>query len=290
MQQQSLETSEIVEVAPKTAMAETVDANKRKRSSTENFIWTDAEVELLLSIVQEYKTQKTNDGIYWDSCKSKYTDLNEMFVDKLAVVNGIPNDDYPHKHTEFQNNPTRLARKIKQLRNKFVAAVRAGKRSGGGRQVYRFYEECQNVFGGNAAATEIPGAIETDHSGVHAVTSAKDKENVEEDLEEDAGATIPYDDPLPPKRRHLISDLRNQELNKKISTDQQMINIAQKELVLQELMVNKIAESDSQQANALKALSESITIIGQSMSEGFKNIATAIGEKKSGSSNVEEFW
>ena len=56
-----------------TLAAESVDANKRKRSNTDNFVWTDSEVELLLSIVQEYKTQKTNDGVYWDSCNGRHT-------------------------------------------------------------------------------------------------------------------------------------------------------------------------------------------------------------------------
>ena len=78
-----------------TLAAESVDANKRKRSNTENFVWTDSEVELLLSIVQEYKTQKTNDGVYSDSCKNKYTELNDMFAEKLLFMEGTPNDEYP---------------------------------------------------------------------------------------------------------------------------------------------------------------------------------------------------
>lgn len=45
-----------------------------------------------------------------------------------------------------------------------------------------------------------------------------------------------------------ITDLRNQKLKEKIITDQQMINIAQKELVLQEEMISKISEI--QQAKA----------------------------------------
>ena len=58
----------------------------------------------------------------------------------------------------------------------------------------------------------------------------------------------------PSKRRHLISDLRNLKLKKKITTDQQMINIAQKELFLQEQMMNKLSESEIQQAKAIKSL------------------------------------
>ena len=70
------------------------------------------------------------------------------------------------------------------------------------------------------------------------------------------------DSPTPTKRRNLLSDLRDQKLNKKMSNDQQMINIAQKELALQEQLIKKISEGESQQASAIKSLSESITAIG----------------------------
>ena len=89
------------------------------------------------------------------------------------------------------------------------------------------------------------------------------------------------DSPTPTKRRNLLSDLRDQKLNKKMSNDQQMINIAQKELALQEQLIKKISEGESQQASAIKSLSESITAIGQSLSEGFKNIASAMVSQSS---------
>ena len=41
--------------------------NNKVNRGKENFVWTDTEVELLLSITQEYKTRKTNEGVYWDS-------------------------------------------------------------------------------------------------------------------------------------------------------------------------------------------------------------------------------
>ena len=44
-------------------------------------------------------------------------------------------------------------------------------------------------------------------------------------------------------------------------------------------MIKKICERDHQQTNAIKTLSESITSIGQSVSEGFKSIATVIASQ-----------
>ena len=212
--------------------------NDKVKRGKENFVWTDTEVELLLSITQEYKTRKTNEGVYWDSCKNKYSELNKMFVEKLMLIDQTKaKDDYPHEVIEFVKNPARLSRKIKQLRNKFATAVRAGKRSGGGRQVFKFYELCQDVFGGNAAAEQIPGGIETNHRGPEPIGGAMvSQENVEPSEQENTVLECDENcsgDELfvpakaqPSKRRHLISDLRNLKLKKKITTDQQMINIA----------------------------------------------------------------
>ena len=62
-----------------------------------------------------------------------------MFVEKLMLIDQTKaKDDYPHEVIKFVKNPARLSRKIKQLRNKYSTAVRAGKRSGGGRQVFKF--------------------------------------------------------------------------------------------------------------------------------------------------------
>lgn len=54
------------------------------------------------------------------------------------------------------------------------------------------------------------------------------------------------------QRHHLINDLKEQTLKKKFTTDQQMLNIAQKDLVLPEQMINRINESDIQQVKAIK--------------------------------------
>ena len=59
-----------------------------------------------------------------------------------------------------------------------------------------------------------------------------------------------------------------------------MINIAQKELVLQEQMMNKLSESEIQQDKAIKSLSVSVNSIGQSLSEGFRSIAAVMAQSQ----------
>lgn len=45
----------------------------------EDFVWTDDECELLLSVALQYKVQKSSEGIDWESIKSKYDDVLVLF-------------------------------------------------------------------------------------------------------------------------------------------------------------------------------------------------------------------
>ena len=233
------------------------------------------------------KPKKPTRGYTGTAVKKKYTEINDLFVAKLSGITDLPNEEFPHHLAEFQQNSGRVVRKVKQLQNKFVAAVRAGRRSGGGRQVFKFYELCQNVFGGNAAADEIPGGVETNNVSIGTANEKMEmKDDVKADVLDTETAVQPcekssLDSPTPTKRRNLLSDLRDQKLKKRMSNDQQMINIALRELALQEQLIKKISEGESQQASAIKSLSESMTAIGQSLSEGFKNIASAMASQSS---------
>ena len=220
------------------AEVEVLDVQKANK----NFQWSDSEFELLLSIIFEYKTEKTNEGLYWDSCKKKYTEINDLFVAKLSGITDLPNEEFSHHLAEFQQNSGQVVRKVEQLQNKFVAAVRAGRRSGGGRQVFKCYELCQNVFGGSTSADEILGGVETNNVSI-GTANEKMKDDVKPDVLDTETAVQPsekssLDSPTPTKRCNLLSDLRDQKL-KKMSNDQQMINIAQKELALQEQLIKK---------------------------------------------------
>ena len=72
------------------AEVEVLDVQKANK----NFQWSDSEFELLLSIIFEYKTEKTNEGLYWDSCKKKYTEINDLFVAKLSRITDLPNEEF----------------------------------------------------------------------------------------------------------------------------------------------------------------------------------------------------
>ena len=59
---------------------------------------------------QSRRSTKHDEGVYWDSCKNKYSELNEMFVEKLMLIDITKaKDDYPHEVIEFVKNPARLS-------------------------------------------------------------------------------------------------------------------------------------------------------------------------------------
>ena len=50
-----------------------------KKTKAEPFVWTDDEVDLLLSVVLEYKVSRTSENVDWETCQSKYSDILELF-------------------------------------------------------------------------------------------------------------------------------------------------------------------------------------------------------------------
>ena len=48
---------------------------KTDEKLVQNFVWTDDEVSLLLSVVQEYKASQIHAGFDWESIKTKYVNI-----------------------------------------------------------------------------------------------------------------------------------------------------------------------------------------------------------------------
>ena len=57
-----------------------------KLSRKPEFIWTDDKAELLLSVTHEYKVQQFVDGTCWESVRSKYVDILELFRKELPAT------------------------------------------------------------------------------------------------------------------------------------------------------------------------------------------------------------
>ena len=131
---------------------------KKEESSKKEFIWSDDEVELLLSVTHEYKVKKAAESTDWESIRSKYKDIFELFVAALPQEN---NDmrDFPHRKEEIKL--ANITSKLKGIRLKFRQAVDDGRHSGHGRVVMIYYELCEKIWGGSPATEQIDGGVET---------------------------------------------------------------------------------------------------------------------------------
>ena len=56
---------------------------KKTKERKEEFIWSDDESELLLSITHEYKVKQLLKGTDWESVRSKYSDILALYKKEL---------------------------------------------------------------------------------------------------------------------------------------------------------------------------------------------------------------
>ena len=70
---------------PKRAPKSKGSANGKK-SVNKDFLWTDDEALLLLNVTHDYKVQHLVDGTCWESVKSKYVDILELFRKELPTT------------------------------------------------------------------------------------------------------------------------------------------------------------------------------------------------------------
>ena len=59
----------------------------KKKEKKKEFIWSDDEVELLLNIANDYKASKAAESVNWESVKSKYGDICDLFIAALPADN-----------------------------------------------------------------------------------------------------------------------------------------------------------------------------------------------------------
>ena len=219
-------------------------------SEKTNFVWTDEEVTPLLSVVNDFKTQKAAEGLDWRSIKNKYEDLTKQYIERYPKS---ATSEFP-KSTECAKLFTkeRLCSKLKRIQSGFKKPIDSGRRSGGGRIVTTFYEECCAIWGGSPTVECTNNGIEScrqqevEEQGNS--TPADDTANLintqdletEDLLEENE---IKNDE----GRRSLLKFLHNKrdsELTKKVGTDAQLIAIAKEELMLKRKVTENMEESE----------------------------------------------
>ena len=74
-----------------------------EKSKSDNFSWTDDEVELLLNVAIDYKTTKTMENIDWESCHSKCQDILDKYKEMYPTAEDAEKlgKDFPHNKEDI---------------------------------------------------------------------------------------------------------------------------------------------------------------------------------------------
>ena len=151
-----------IQVYPCAIPSDTLTNMAPKKSTKINFQWSDDEIELLLAVVNEYKTSKEANGLDWESIKTKYDDITTLFLSRYPKNQDADDQrEFKHKNLSQEFSKERMVAKIKALRLKYRKALDTGRRSGGGRVVAQFYDICSHIWSGSPAAEAIQGGIDT---------------------------------------------------------------------------------------------------------------------------------
>lgn len=267
-------------------------SSKSKKNKTENFVWTDDEVELLLNVALEYKTTRTAENVDWETCQTKYSDILELFLAQYPSEQdaALIEKEFPHQNDEM--NKTIITSKLKAIRLKFRAAVDSGRKSGHGRVVLLYFDKCQEIWGGSPATTALPTGIETHEiqqdvdsrsvcsspastsrpstpSTCSIIDGSKspDVEIVTLDEEENKESNSVGD-----RREFLnlkLKNYRQDKLKRKLSTDAQLLNVVQEDLAIKKRLLDKMENMDKQQAAQMSKFSTNMEQLTGSIVEGF---------------------
>ena len=94
--------------------------------------------------------------------------------------------EYPEDPEKFPNKSTitkeRITAKLKSIRTGFKKAADAGRKSGGGRVVFMFYDLCENLWGGSPAVTSLSFGVETSSNHNQSEENVFDAGEIEEPL------------------------------------------------------------------------------------------------------------
>ena len=134
------------------------NAEESSKTQIDSLVWTDDEVKLLLQVTLDYKSNKIQEGVDWESCKSKYEDIKGLF--EAQYPKNSTEKDFPHDAKTISR--VQVTSKLKNVKMNYRKAVDAGRRSGNGRVVLMNFELCEQLWGGSPATQGNDTGIETD--------------------------------------------------------------------------------------------------------------------------------
>ena len=131
---------------------------KKKNGKASDFNWTDDEIQLLLEVCVDFKAESDYEGVNWESKRTKNEQIKSKFCEQYPEVE---DEKFPRCKDLDSITKERVSAKLKSIRTNFKKAVDTGKRSGGGRIIFTFYELCERIWSGCPAVNSISHGIDT---------------------------------------------------------------------------------------------------------------------------------
>ena len=261
-------------------------------AADKNFMWSDEEINLLLHVVIDYTAGKAGEGVDWESVRSKYEDVTKMFLEKYP---GDDKEKFPRRTEASRSfNKDRIQNKLKRIKLNFRKAVDKGRRSGGGRVVTTFYEECCEIWSGAPAVESITGGIDTSSVDLDSSRELDDGsvDSLAENLpvastEETESVT---NDKVAERRQLLQKQLRGKrdsKLTKKLSTDNQLLAVAREDLQLKRKVLDQMEEADKKHQKTMDPLLQGFTSLTSTLNNGFGLVGSLLSQPSPFSASQE---
>lgn len=111
------------------------------------FIWSDAETKLLLSAITKYKKDKANEGLNWQSVKSKWFDIRHVFLELYPDASSAHLDEFPNAvDAETKFNKDRVKRKAHKMRLMYKSFVEKGTKRGSGKLFPLLFDKLDHLW------------------------------------------------------------------------------------------------------------------------------------------------
>ena len=246
---------------------------KKKNGKGSDFNWTDDEIQLLLEVCFDFKAESDYEGVNWESKRTKYEQIKSKFWEQYPEVE---DEKFPRCKDLDSIMKERVSAKLKSIRTDFKKAVDTGKRSGGERIIFTFYELCERIWGGCPAVNSISHGIDTSTPkektrGVEPMQN--DLQNQEDDDErssvqsnsllskyDETGIGSPSSGEEIREAQSLkeqttncrkkveegLKNRRDKKLSSKLSMDTQLLNISKEELSLKRKLLEQLEKSEEE--------------------------------------------
>ena len=260
------------------------------------FTWTDEETALLLKVAISYKTEKTTEGKDWESVKTRYEDLLKLYIERYPKSNESEPEHFPNKKNTDVFDKEKIIAKLKRIKFGYRKAVDSGRRSGGGRVVTLFFDECSELWSGCPAVEAMGNGIETseeisvseDTASLPSIVddSASDDENNDAHSISSVKEAV---EKTTDSRRNLISKLKekkNSKLTKKVTTENRMIALEQEELQLKKRMIDHLEKSEKKYTESMQSFATSLNSLSSTLQNGFNMLGMMMQQNHNQQYNI----